>query len=130
MGLANFNHQGLSMFPVLKPGDTVIVETDFSQIERGDIVLFQDHECGEYVAHRVISQSPLITKGDNSPYEEQIKSNQIIGIVVGRIRQEKRQTWGLKGSPFKTLKAFFSKYYQKKYPRAFRGIFKLLTRLI
>lgn len=130
MGLVNFIHNGFSMSPVLEPDDIVIVETEFLQIERGDIVLFKDIECGDYVAHRVIAQSPFITKGDNSPFDEQTNPEQVIGIVIGRIREEKTQTWGLEGSSLKPLKATFSKYYQKKYPRFFRGFFKLLTRLI
>ena len=47
----------------------------------GDIVLFRD-ESKEYVAHRVISMSPLTTKGDFSICYESLEESQIFGKAL------------------------------------------------
>ncbi|PIP96592.1 MAG: hypothetical protein COW00_19450 [Bdellovibrio sp. CG12_big_fil_rev_8_21_14_0_65_39_13] len=130
MALVNFTHHGLSMCPVLIPEDIILVETDHGAIQLGDIVLFKDNECGDYVAHRVVALEPLTTKGDNSPFDELIKSDYVLGIVVGRIRAGRPLNWGFKGTRFKSSKARLSRLYHKKYTRVFRGLFKLLSRLI
>ena len=78
----NFNIpiKGNSMSPLLIEGDEIIFEKQ-ENIELGDIVLFKD-ESSEYVAHRVISLSPLRTKGDNSICSETILNSQIFGKAV------------------------------------------------
>jgi len=130
MALVNFTHHGLSMHPLLRPEDILLVETEFGSIDVGDIVLFKDDECGDYVAHRVVALDSFTTKGDNSPFDEQTKRDHVLGIVVGRIRYGKTKVWGLSGTSFKKVKVFLSRLYHNKYAWIFRGFFKLLSRLI
>jgi hypothetical protein len=83
----NFKIQinGHSMSPFINDRESVIFSPDKS-FSIGDILLFKDN-TGEYVAHRVIQTSPLITKGDIPFSHELIESSTIFGKAVSIIRE-------------------------------------------
>jgi signal peptidase I len=99
--------QGSSMWPLLRPGDQVLVDCTPIDIRIGDIVVFQSQpregdaqfiSCRSFlIVHRVIRRmdsakgSMYITMGDNmSCCDTPVSMAQIIGRVVC-IRRGKRQ---------------------------------------
>jgi len=72
-----------------RKGDLMIIfGKSINKIKIGDILVFR-REKGNPIIHRVISTSPLATKGDHNPgqlsEEKNIFENQIIGVAVARI---------------------------------------------
>ncbi|OQW52855.1 MAG: hypothetical protein A4S09_08400 [Proteobacteria bacterium SG_bin7] len=106
--MEKLNFNGISMMPVLQPGDEIIVKfRPNSSYERGDILLV--HENNEWFAHRLITIDKVNTlKGDRSATEEQINNRQIWGEVIGYKRGNQTVIWGNKGQPFKKLFAWLS----------------------
>lgn len=79
--------KGLSMNPLLKEGDFIFLEKIDDKIRLGEVLLFKDRENGEFVVHRVIQESPLLTKGDWSIQSEAPKENEIFARVIGFSRK-------------------------------------------
>lgn len=76
---------GPSMFPVIRPGDRVLVEPkSFSELKIGDIVLYERDSA--YIIHRLmkkIGQSAIITRGDNQSWNDQpIPAESVLGRVI------------------------------------------------
>ena len=74
-----------SMFPLLRKGDWIIVNSNFhdNEIKPGVILLY--HVQNKFIVHRIvrIDADRITTKGDFSLYlDPPIKNEQIIGIVV------------------------------------------------
>lgn len=72
-----------------RKGDLMIVfGKKLSNIKIGDVIIFNAGSATPII-HRVISLSPLQTKGDHNPaqlpQEKVINQNQIVGVAVGRI---------------------------------------------
>lgn len=87
-----------SMYPTISVGDTVYVNKNipYSNIQKGDIIAYQNG--GIVIVHRVvdISNEGLITKGDNA---EELDGNPINeGAYLGRVRH-----WMKSGSEFYEL---------------------------
>ncbi len=91
--------QGDSMWPTLKDGQRIQCIFLEKDPELGDIIFFKEND--EYIIHRVINLSPLITKGDRT-YNYEFPS-QIFGIVHSE-------------NSFKRTKAYFSKLMLVKNP--------------
>lgn len=80
-----------SMEPVLYRGDIVIIDTNPSTIQVGDIVVYHANWFNQPVIHRVIKigqdqngATAMVIKGDNNPAPDQdiVYPNQIISKVV------------------------------------------------
>jgi hypothetical protein len=78
---------GRSMLPLIQDGDHVQVTHDLSDVQRGDVVVFQ--QGGKLIAHRVLhmrkegSEALCITKGDSVPcFDAPVRAHEIIGRVV------------------------------------------------
>lgn len=111
--MSNFNIpiKGNSMSPLLLEGDEVVFSKD-KTFGIGDIILFRD-DSKEYVAHRVISTSPLITKGDFSICHESIDISQIFGKAI-TIRKRKVDISLIGKSPWMKLFSFLSSFRTKE----------------
>jgi signal peptidase I len=91
---------GYSMFPVLKPGITVIVKriSDGVVPERGSVVVF--HDKGVLRMHRITEinsdvkgELSFITRGDSSKVPDPpCSSEQLIGIAVSYIKRGKQHS--------------------------------------
>ena len=84
-------YHGVSMNPLLKRGDTLLVAPYGSQeIHPGDIVLFLDPLRGQ-VVHRVVAVSAggVTTRGDNNPNidDRVLAPDEILGWVTAIERQ-------------------------------------------
>jgi signal peptidase I len=79
---------GRSMFPALRAGDVVVVDrTDFSEVSKGDIVLFTRGQ--QLCAHRVVTTGPtgLLTQGDTMPVPDgHLKEDDFLGRVSFVVR--------------------------------------------
>ncbi|MCH7647011.1 MAG: signal peptidase I [Thaumarchaeota archaeon] len=80
----------ISMLPVLKPNDMIIVkQVSIDEIKEGDIIAFDSHQKMGIIAHRVIEvfekdgQTVVDTKGDNNekPDPWYVTDDDLIGIV-------------------------------------------------
>lgn len=86
--------EGVSMYPLLHPGDVIEFEKcNANQVAINDIVLLYSQE--KFITHRVIyySNNVLVTRGDNNPTED-------IGIgkehIIGRaVRFKRKGKWYL-----------------------------------
>jgi len=67
------------MSPLIKEGNKIIVDIRSSTFSIGDIIIVMD-KGHELICHRVISKSPLVTKGDRSLIDDQTQS--IVGVVT------------------------------------------------
>lgn len=80
-----------SMEPVLYRGDIVIIDSNPSTVEVGDIIVYQATWFPQPVIHRVINigqdqngTTVMVTKGDNNPVPDQalVYPDQVISKVV------------------------------------------------
>lgn len=96
---------GLSMAPLLKPGDSLLIRHGVGKIRIGDVIVFKASE--KLLVHRVVSRRKtregevLLAKGDRSRvFDEPIVPGQVIGKVLeaqgpsGRLRLTSR-SWRL-----------------------------------
>ena len=81
---------GNSMLPFLSDRKDTIVIQKRSQYKKFDVVLYKRN--GNYVLHRIIKVLPetFHIRGDNCYYDEYIKHNEIIGVMVECYRGEKK----------------------------------------
>ena len=86
----NITKTEFSAFPLkggLNKGDIVLV-WGRSTPKRGDVIIF-NAETRYPIIHRMISEDPLETKGDNNPdqlsLEHSIAPNAVVGISIARI---------------------------------------------
>ncbi|GAB4019780.1 MAG: hypothetical protein Fur0010_22060 [Bdellovibrio sp.] len=118
------------MSPLLMAGDQLVVETDYSQLHFGQIIVFKDSETHEFVAHRIVQKFPLMTKGDFSIIDERVDEIHIMGLVVGRIRNGQTLIWGNKPNWRDQAIALISRNYHQQFGRWYRGFFKLILKVI
>ncbi len=81
--------ESYSLHNGLNKGDIVIV-WGYSQKNKGDIIIFSSTQTQYPVIHRIVSTSPLETKGDHNPdqligIENNINQDQVLGKAVGKI---------------------------------------------
>jgi hypothetical protein len=85
---ADIPASGLSMFPILLPGDTLRVQPlQPESLTKGAIVVFQ--ESDRLIAHRFIrlKKNTLYTKGDGlKKFDPPLKKELLLGVVSHRIR--------------------------------------------
>ena len=95
---------GNSMLPFLRDRKDTIVIQKREQYKKFDVVLYK--RKGNYVLHRIIKVLPetFHIRGDNCYYDEYVKHNEIIGVMVECYRGEKKVN----------LDGFYYKYYAKK----------------
>jgi len=85
---------GWSMFPAVRPGDTLDIECAESQsVLPGDLVLFM--RAGRFFVHRVVDKHPrtatLLTRGDSMPQlDPPIPEGDLLGKVVWIERRRER----------------------------------------
>jgi hypothetical protein len=86
---AEIGAHGVSMRPLLLPGDRLLVEPiAAAQLRLGDVAVI-DAPTGPF-AHRVVGLSPLVTRGDGaSGNDPPIREE----AVVGRVRAFRRGRW-------------------------------------
>ena len=80
---------GNSMLPFLRERKDTIVIQKREQYKKFDVVLYK--RKGNYVLHRIIKVLPetFHIRGDNCYYDEYVKHNDIIGVMVECYRGEK-----------------------------------------
>jgi len=121
--------KGLSMLPLLKDQDEVIVNFSKKDVEVGDIVLIRLDK--ELVVHRLIQIGQRnILKGDRSLHFDEISLTDILGTVEGLIRNQKEYRWGARGHIIKKYIAYCSHKTQRGYPAAIRRFFYLIIFLL
>lgn len=81
---------GNSMLPFLRDRKDTIVIQKRAQYKKFDVVLYKRN--GNYVLHRIIKVFPetFHIRGDNCYYDEYVKHNEIIGVMVECYRGEKK----------------------------------------
>ena len=81
---------GNSMLPFLRERKDTIVIQKREQYKQFDVVLYKRN--GNYVLHRIIKVLPetFHIRGDNCYYDEYVKHNEIIGVMVECYRGEKK----------------------------------------
>ena len=81
---------GNSMLPFLRERKDTIVIQKQEQYKKFDVVLYKRN--GNYVLHRIIKVLPetFHIRGDNCYYDEYVKHNEIIGVMVECYRGEKK----------------------------------------
>ena len=81
---------GNSMLPFLRDRKDTIVIQKREQYKKFDVVLYK--RKGNYVLHRIIKVLPVTfhIRGDNCYYDEYVKHNEIIGVMVECYRGEKK----------------------------------------
>ncbi|MEK4077909.1 hypothetical protein MHI01_29180 [Paenibacillus sp. FSL M7-0656] len=80
---------GDCMAPLLNPKQKVLIKpvNKYTNIEIGNVVLFEDKSTNNFVVHRVnyVLNEFVITSGDNNPfYDPIIKKNEILGLVCSQ----------------------------------------------
>lgn len=106
-GSFTFRNTGVSMMPLLKQGRdlfTVRKKQDGERAAEYDVVLYRRGE--QYVLHRVLElkEDGYIIRGDNCLFNEDVKENQVIGIMTGYVR---------KGKSFSTDSPEFAAYTKR-----------------
>ena len=78
------------MLPFLRERKDTIVIQKREQYKKFDVVLYK--RKGNYVLHRIIKVLPetFHIRGDNCYYDEYVKHNEIIGVMVECYRGEKK----------------------------------------
>lgn len=83
--------QGYSMYPLLTPGTTLLVEpTTPSGCRRGDIVVFESN--GRLIAHRItaLNDHSFVCRGDATLRNDGLMPHEkLLGKVTGRKKQQK-----------------------------------------
>lgn len=86
-GTLQFRALGSSMIPSLWPGDILKIRpVEIADVAAGEIVLFSRNSL--LVTHRVVRKcgSALITRGDSLPFTDPPEGAELLGRVVGLIR--------------------------------------------
>lgn len=123
---------GFSMYPSLKPGDTLLVrDVPTRDISKGDIVCVKNGD--KYLAHRVVriekgkEKTKITTKGDNiSTFDPPLYKT---GGLIKRVVMIKRGKTGLKTPRFGKILAGLSRMnltygiIKGRGGRVFRSIF-------
>ncbi|MBG9368166.1 S24/S26 family peptidase [Streptococcus sp. NLN64] len=116
--------QGNSMYPALRNGDLVTLESldSFGEIHVGDIVLYRRRDR-ILVLHRVarIQNGALILNGDNCTYFEYPDADQVIAVLVNYQRRGRTADFrNMKSSLYRwfwckpwILRFFILKVYRK-----------------
>lgn len=84
--------QGVSMLPMLRTcKDSVVVEPKKEKLRPLDVALYRRESTSSYVLHRVISikEDGYIIRGDNCYSDEDIREEQVFGVLTGYFRGEK-----------------------------------------
>ena len=115
--------RGISMLPLLREGDRILVSHQLSGVQQGDILVFQREEG--LVAHRVvrITRSPVEgciyqTKGDNcANFDSPLFAAEVLGVVnlVSRDGKEYDLTtlrWRLPNSLLATIHLLVGTLFQ------------------
>jgi signal peptidase I len=89
---------GMSMFPILMPGDKVQVRRVGVQDMRvGQVLVFENQ--GQWVAHRLIAKQEdgkLITKGDGQPWKDNpVAPESAKGIIIKVIKTRSPLAWSI-----------------------------------
>lgn len=76
------------MFPLIRPGDLLIIEAVNGPLKKYDVPLYK-RDSGQYVLHRIIKRArrSYVMCGDNrSQLEYGITDRHIIGVLTGIVR--------------------------------------------
>ena len=86
---------GVSMYPMLRDRrDTVVISPCGERLKKYDVPLYR--RGNDYVLHRVIGLSPdgYIIRGDNCLKKEDVKEEQIVGVLTTFFRGNKEIDMG------------------------------------
>ena len=81
---------GVSMYPMLRDRrDTVVISPCKGRLQKYDVPLYR--RGNDYVLHRVIDVRPegYIIRGDNCMKKENVKEEQIVGVLTSFFRGNK-----------------------------------------
>lgn len=117
---------GTSMYPFIEDGDILLIKKIlYTDLRVGNIILYEDDESREKVAHRIIKKikhmDSVYTGGDAS-YKIQgpILSNKIIGVVIGITKNGKlKKIVGWKYIFFNWLLAKIFRFFNLLYRKVF-----------
>lgn len=90
---------GMSMFPVLLPGDKVqIHRIPFEEMKPGQVLVFESN--GQWVAHRLIAKDSenrqLITKGDGLKWlDNKVPAEMAKGVISKVIKTRSPLAWSI-----------------------------------
>jgi hypothetical protein len=98
--------RGGSMHPYLKDGDVLEIDPTISPLRKRDIILYKVN--GILFAHRVtnVGRDFIVTRGDAVEQTERIRSDQILGKAVSRIRNGQEED----------LQSFNANFYARLLP--------------
>lgn len=86
---------GSSMHPTFRSGkDTVYLRPVTDSLRKGDVILYR-RENGQYILHRIVSvpnQGRFVCSGDNQIQPEQVRTEQVAGVVTEFSRAGRRCT--------------------------------------
>ena len=131
-----FVPKGDSMWPFLKnKKQTVIIDKAYSDINEYDVILYS-RENGDNILHRVmqITDDGFVCSGDSQLVTENVKKEQVIGVMVGFYKKDKYvevdQAYRNKSKKYyknenkrkrKIKRYFFTKRVLNKIKRTFKG---------
>ncbi|MCF0134297.1 MAG: S24/S26 family peptidase [Blautia sp.] len=88
-----YTNHGVSMLPLLRQGrDVMIIEKKGpNRCGKYDVVLFK-RPNGQYILHRILKvrEQDYYIVGDNCRKGEYVREEQILGILTGIVRKQKR----------------------------------------
>ena len=85
---------GRSMKPLFKNArDIVVISKKEGRLKKYDVALYRWHD-GKYVLHRVIGvrNGGYIMRGDNTFIKENVKEEDVVGVLTSYIRNGKKHT--------------------------------------
>ena len=99
-GVLMWRTSGRSMRPLIKTGrDLVIIEPPKGRPGKYDVAFYKTG--GTYILHRIlkVKEDGYITAGDNNYFRENIKEDQMLGVMTGLVRRGKKVD--LNGLPYR-----------------------------
>ncbi len=100
-----FPIKGTSMRPLLKNGDTVTIIKVDNNIKKGDIVFYR-RDDNTFVLHRIrkIKNNILYIVGDHQTKLEEVKYDNLIGVVINYKKSNKDKIYNMKGVKYNLYK--------------------------
>lgn len=82
--------KGNSMNPFLKEGDVAVIEKKRGRLSLSDVALYAREE--KLLLHRVVkvTEEGYLIRGDNAFIDECVEEKDVLGVMIERIREEKR----------------------------------------
>lgn len=100
-----FPVKGTSMRPLFKSGDIVTIIKVDNNIKKGDIVFYK-RDDNTFVLHRIrkIKNNILYIVGDHQTKIEEVKYDNLIGVVINYKKSNKDKIYNMKGVKYNLYK--------------------------